>query len=530
MEALKLEADVLIIGGGMAAGWAAVSAARDGAQVILVDKGFVGTSGVTATAGPNHWWVPPDPAQREAAIERRLQTAFGLAERDWMARIIETTWRTLPELEGFYPFSGDGRGGTYRSGMRGPEYMRALRLYALSKGVRILDHHPALELLARPDGSIGGAAGYARLDRRPWTIRAGAVILATGGCGFRSGLLGSYGNTGDGYLMGAEAGADLSGMEFCVAYSISPAWNSTRTMPYTAARFYAADGRELDVPGPMAHLAHLRALADAFRQGPVYADLHDAPEPLRIQPGLLASIQPTTPIPFERRGLDLFKDRFEVKLFGEGTIRGTGGLRIADEACQTTVPGLFAAGDAATRELIAGATSGGGAQNSAWALTSGLRAGSGAAALALASGRARDRRLSPLGGAGLRPIGPARPVDEPAAIETAREEILSLDKALWRRPEALASSQDRLEAVWAEIHSHSRAEGLAQVGAREAAAMAATARWCNAAALARTESRGMHQRTDAPTMAPAQARRLLVGGLDRVWTRFESPPSKADAA
>jgi hypothetical protein len=25
---------------------------------VLVDKGFVGTSGVTATGGPNHWWVP----------------------------------------------------------------------------------------------------------------------------------------------------------------------------------------------------------------------------------------------------------------------------------------------------------------------------------------------------------------------------------------------------------------------------------------------------------------------------------------
>ncbi|MEI9891683.1 MAG: FAD-binding protein, partial [Caulobacteraceae bacterium] len=530
MEALKLQADVLVIGGGMAASWAAVSAAREGAQVILADKGFVGTSGVTATAGPNHWWVPPDPALRQAAIERRLQTAFGLADPEWMARVIETTWRTLPELEGFYPFSGDGKGGTYRSGMRGPEYMRALRLYALARGVRILDHHPALELLARPDGSIGGASGYARLDRRPWTVEAGAVILATGGCAFRSGLLGSHGNTGDGYLMGVEAGAELSGMEFCIAYSISPAWNSTRTMPYTGARFYDAEGRELDVPGPMAHQAHLRALADAFRQGPVYADLHEAPEPLRTDPALLPSIQPCTPIPFERLGLDLFKDRFEVELYGEGTIRGTGGLRIADDLCQTTVPGLFAAGDAATRQLVAGATSGGGAQNSAWALTSGLRAGVGAAALALRERTAAGARLTPLGHAGLRPTGAARPVDETGAVETARDEILSLDKALWRRPEVLQASQDRLDSAWVELQAHGRSEGLAQVGARETAAMVATARWCNAAALARTESRGMHQRTDVSAMVPGQAHRLLTGGLERVWTRFETSTTKADAA
>ena len=41
----------------------------------------------------------------------------------------------------------------------------------------------------------------------------------------------------------------------------------------------------------------------------------------------------------------------------------------------------------------------------------------------------------------------------------------------------------------------------------------------------------MHQRTDAPVMLSAQARRQLTGGLERVWTRFEQPTlAKADAA
>lgn len=522
-----IETDVLVVGGGMAAAWAAVSAARDGARVTLVDKGFVGTSGVTATAGPNHWWVPPDPAQREAAIERRLQTAFGLAEQEWMARVIDTTWRTLPQLEGYYPFAGDGKGATYYSGLRGPEYMRGLRRYALASGVRILDHHPALELLARPDGSIGGAAGDARLERRSWTARAGAVVLAAGGCAFRSGLIGSHTNTGDGYLMAAEAGAELSGMEFCVAYSISPAWNSTRTLPYMAARFYDAAGEPLDIPPPMATQAHLHALADAFRRGPVYADLHDAPDLLKT---ILRQIQPASPTPFERRGLDLFQDRFEVKLYGEGTIRGTGGLRIADDSCQTTVAGLFAAGDTATRELVAGATSGGGAQNSAWALTSGVLAGSGAAALARSGKPRASDKLAPLGRAGLRPTGSARRVDGQAVIRQAQDQILPLDKALWRRPVALQASRELLEDIWKEVSRHSHASGLDRVATREAAAIAATARWCNAAALARTESRGMHVRTDAPSPVPAQTRRLVVGGLERIWTRPEPHNAEADAA
>lgn len=63
----------------------------------------------------------------------------------------------------------------------------------------------------------------------------------------------------------------------------------------------------------------------------------------------------------------------------EGSVRGTGGLRLTGSDCATTVPGLFAAGDAATRELITGSISGGGSHNGSWAIASGSFAGRGAA-------------------------------------------------------------------------------------------------------------------------------------------------------
>lgn len=515
-----LRSDVLVIGGGMAACWAAIAAARDGAAVTLVDKGYVGTSGVTATGGPNHWWVPPGPG-RDEAVERRWATSFGLAERDWMARIIDATWRTLPQLAPYYPFDTDGRGGTYYSGLRGPEYMRALRRFAVDRGVRILDHHPALELLVHDDGSVAGAAGFARLERRAWTARAGAVVLATGGCAFRSGLIGSHGNTGDGYLMAAEAGADLSGMEFSAVYSLSPVWNSTRTLPYPSARFFDAAGTELDIPPPRSGPDHVRGLAAAMLAGPVFADLSDAPPLLKR---LLPQIQPASPTPFVRKGIDLFADRFEVTLFGEGTIRGTGGLRITDDRCQTSVRGLYAAGDAATRELIAGATSGGGAQNSAWALTSGLIAGAAGAARAQAGGQRTDRPVRAVGQAGLRPAAAPRPSQDVAVIGAVQAQMLAYDKALWRNASTLTASQAVLDDLWTDLSAHRGAVGLDQVGARETAAMTATARWCNAAALARDESRGLHMRTDVGGPTPERARRLLVGGLDRVWARYDTGP------
>lgn len=512
---LDLTADVLIIGGGMAACWAVTSAARAGARVVLADKGFVGTSGVTATGGPNHWWVAPD--KRAQAVEERHARAFDLAERDWMARIIEETWRALPELTPYYPFDTDGKGGTFYSGVRGPEYMRALRRFAVDRGVTILDHHPALELLQDGDGAIVGAAGHARLDDRDWRVRAPAVILATGGCAFRSGLIGSHGNTGDGLLMAAEAGAVLSGMEFSASYSLSPAWNSTRTLPYFAARFFDAEGQELDVPPPMSgEAAHLKALARAMDAGPVLADLSDAPDLLKQ---LLRRIQPASLPPFERRGIDLFENRFPIRLFGEGTVRGTGGLQIIDEDCRTSVEGLYAVGDCATRELIAGATSGGGAQNAAWALTSGRVAGKAAALAALRMGKAAPGKA--IGRAGLRPAATVRAIDLTPVVPAVQAFTIAFDGTLWRSAAKLEAAQERLDDLWRDMADHGHAGGLGRVALREQAAMLASARWVGAAALARDESRGLHMREDRPLVDPAQARRLLTGGLEQVWTRFD---------
>ena len=64
----------------------------------------------------------------------------------------------------------------------------------------------------------------------------------------------------------------------------------------------------------------------------------------------------------------------------------------------------------------------------------------------------------------------------------------------------------------------------------QTAAMLAAARWCATAALARDESRGMHQRTDRPEMHAGPAHRLTLGGLDRVWTRPHPVPGHAVAA
>jgi len=169
--------------------------------------------------------------------------------------------------------------------------------------------------------------------------------------------------------------------------------------------------------------------------GPVYARLADCPADLRKS---LPQIQPMTLLPFVRKGIDVYSEPFEVTLFAEGTIRGTGGLRIVGDRCETTVPGLFAAGDTATRELIAGAVSGGGAPNSAWALTSGLLSGQASAELARRHGRRASERARAEGTAGLRPRSTARKVDRRGVLKAAQDEILPLDKNVFDRERSSA--------------------------------------------------------------------------------------------
>jgi succinate dehydrogenase/fumarate reductase flavoprotein subunit len=519
LEPLSMKTDVLIIGGGMAGAWAATAAAKAGAAVTLVDKGYCGTSGVTAAAGPGHWWVRPDPPEaRAAAVANRIASGLGLGEAEWMHRILDKTWRTLPTLAPHYKFGVDDEGRVNYRAVRGPEYMRALRQFVLNHGVAVLDHSPVLELLARDDGSIGGASGLRRQDGgAPYRIEAGAVVLAAGGTSFLSHLLGSRTNTGDGYLLAAEAGAEMSGMEFTAAYTVAPAHSTmTRTMAYSFAIYYDADGRELDLPfGPDQTVR----LARALLQGPVYCSLHRLPDDIRAR---LHTISPNVPLVFDRWRIDPYRDRFEVTLHNDGTIRGIGGVRVVDADCATSVPGLFVAGDNASREKVAGAISGGGNVNSAWALSSGVFAGEAAARLARRT-TTRMAGLKPLGQAGLRPRTQARAVDLAAIRDGVRAEMHPFDKNLFRSGPILAASRHALDDLWNELADHALADNIAL---RETAALVATARWSVATAICRTESRGLHRREDYPARDPDLSVRLLSGGFDRVWVAKDEVSTK----
>jgi glycine/D-amino acid oxidase-like deaminating enzyme len=73
---LDLEADVLVIGGGPAGAWAAYNAAAQGGRVVLVDKGYCGSSGATASSGTTVWYAPSTEERENAIATREALSEF----------------------------------------------------------------------------------------------------------------------------------------------------------------------------------------------------------------------------------------------------------------------------------------------------------------------------------------------------------------------------------------------------------------------------------------------------------------------
>ena len=516
---LSRDADVLVIGGGPAGAWAAIAAAGQGAKVALVDKGCLGSSGATASAGTGVWYVPPDPSKRLAAMESREKLGGYLQDRGWMTRVLDRTYETVNLLaEWGYPFPTDDDGKPRRTTLRGPDYMKLMRSRVRQAGVAIYDHSPALALLVDEGGSVAGAYGVLRQKGGTWAVRAKSVVIATGGCAFLSGGLGCNVLTGDGYLMAAELGAEFTGMEFSNAYAISAAFASvTKTLFYSWGTFTYEDGTP--IPGAGSHGGR-SAIARTLLTQPVYCQIDRADAPTQA---LMRASQPNFFVPLDRAGIDPFRQRFPVTLRLEGTVRGTGGLALVDDTCATTVPGLYAAGDAATRQLICGGFTGGGSHNAAWALSSGFWAGAGAADYARQSRTSNRRLLRSAGGVALADSNAAE-FDPARVVQAVQAEVMPYDKNYFRTGDGLTAALENLDTLWGEVRNAGPSSSALVVKAREAAAMLATSRWMYRSALARNESRGMHKRDDFPQLDSRQRHYLVSAGLDDVDVSLRPAP------
>lgn len=232
----KVQADVLVVGGGMAAMFAAKKAKEGGADVIVVDKGCAGSSGQSPYADA-FTYLPPD-KEVKVATDRAWKVGEYLNHRDWCDLCFAASHERYQELldmgVDFFPTPSGmggppgaggpppGAGGPPKSNdgieianIKGIISIPVIRKYLEKMGVRFIDRVMITDLVKGTDGAVIGAVGVATQEESELVIiQAKATILCTGATAYKPVGWPSHGLTGDGDAMAYRIGARITGKEF----------------------------------------------------------------------------------------------------------------------------------------------------------------------------------------------------------------------------------------------------------------------------------------------------------------------------
>jgi succinate dehydrogenase/fumarate reductase flavoprotein subunit len=349
-----IETDVLVIGGGIAGCLAAVKAREKGLNVILVDKGYIGKTGATASAGYNFTVYNPDMGNDfNAYMNHIIKESDYLNNREWTEIIMNESWPLYEYLAACgVEFPVEEKEGRFYTIY--PPFLQArlirrqvappLRKQALKSGVKIIDKIMITDLL-KNDGSVVGAIGFLIDSLDTYIIKAKATVIATGACMMRNSFGEVHELTGDGVAMAYRVGAELTGgdMHNNQAQSAAyPSWRGGRAARSHYRRYY------VDATGAPIYygLESDIALEFIFHAGkaPIYLDLNK-PTPEEIEM-ICKRTATSDALESERIGFDPRKHG-KYQLSGGGLTDITGGSAIwpIDKNCASTLTGLYAAGD-----------------------------------------------------------------------------------------------------------------------------------------------------------------------------------------
>jgi L-aspartate oxidase len=221
------EADVLVIGSGIAGCAAALSAAREGADVVLATK-------TKRPEGASTWWAQggiavsrDDPEQfKQDIIAASADEADPEAVDVLVSEANDVVRNVLLETldvdfdtngDGEFDFTREAAHDDYRilhvDASTGKHiHVPFLNYLDAHDDVTILEDTAALELISH-EGRVHGA--LLERDCKITPTYAGATVLATGGIGdLYPRSTNPDGSTGDGIAMAALAGADVEDMEY----------------------------------------------------------------------------------------------------------------------------------------------------------------------------------------------------------------------------------------------------------------------------------------------------------------------------
>jgi succinate dehydrogenase / fumarate reductase flavoprotein subunit len=550
------EHDVLVIGAGGAGLRAAIEALAHGANVGVLSKSLLGKAHTVMAEGGiaaamanvdtadnwrvhfrdtmrggkmlNNWRMAQLHAQEAPERVRELEHWGALFDRTENGEILQRafgghTFRRLCHV-------GD------RTGL---EMIRTLQDRGVHLGFEMYMECTVVRLLT--DGQrCAGALAYWREQGRFVVLKAKSVVIATGGIGKAWQVTSnSWEYTGDGMAQAFEIGAQLMDMEFVQFHPTGMVWPpGVQGILVTEAvrgeggilrnklgeRFmerYDPKKMELSTRDLVA-----RAIYTEVREGRgtphggAYLDISHKPAEYvkRKLPSMYHQFK-------ELADVDITKEPMEV---GPTCHYMMGGIRVDAETAQSTVAGLFAAGEAAAG--LHGANRLGGNSLSDL-LVFGRRAG------AAAAQHAKEVSMPVVDGAqiqeaereALKPF--AQPGGEtPYAIHRDLQQMMQSSVGIYRQQqdlqEALAGIE-KLKQRW----TRASVEGSRMFNpgwhlALDLKSMLIIAEAVTRSALAREESRGAHSRIDFPNISPAWGSKnnIVYRGAKGMALRQEALP------
>ncbi len=229
-EVRRITTDVLIIGGGTAGCYAALTLSRDTElSIVIAEKAHIKRSGCLA-AGVNainayitKGHVPQD------YVDYAKKDAAGIVREDLLLTVAEHFNEVTADMEQLgLVILKDENGEYVTRGNRnikinGENFKPILaKAVQAQENVSILNRVNITKLLTK-GGAVYGAVGFSLEDEEAYVIEAKAVLVATGGAaglykpnnpGFsRHKMWYPPFNTGAGYAMGIQAGAEMTSFE-----------------------------------------------------------------------------------------------------------------------------------------------------------------------------------------------------------------------------------------------------------------------------------------------------------------------------
>lgn len=501
---------------------AAIEAVKYGLKVALIDKGRLGRSGSSPSGGGAHILVPHELGGSVYDNEKvfvkdiveggeylNAQNLTEILAKEGIDRVLELEnigvpfaktqngrFSTIISLGESYPRGGMVKNHVkmHSSGMA--ILMEHLRKEIFHRGVKVFENIMITKLLTH-NNTVTGALGIHTFTGDLFVFGSKATILAAGSAtGLYEYASSNYLTTGDAYAIAYDIGEELMNMEF-TEFTLIPApegkivsVGGIKSFTSRGAKFFNAKGKEL-IKYSAGRITRGKLVQAVYKNiieglGPVSMDATNLSPSMPLHPAI-HRIKALT-------GVDCLKERINIV---PAIHTFLGGVRI-NEKCETNIPGLYAAGEAAGHGGLFGADRVGGAYGACFVF--GQRAGRFASKYALKTKQLLiDERQVEDEKEKIKQISRREGNIQPSTLEKKIKKIAWKYISVLRNAEELKKAVRNFERIRREvlldIHVRNTRELVIAI---EVENLALTGEMIARAALTRKESRGQHQRRDYP--------------------------------